>query len=85
MLYSCNGAMMTTKVHAVYRNGVFLPSVPPPVADGTEVELLVTSKGETASLAEVLDEIARMPAEGPQDGFSGADHDQILYRANSQP
>jgi hypothetical protein len=34
---------MTWKVHATYRNGVFLPSTPPPVADGTEVELIVTA------------------------------------------
>jgi predicted DNA-binding antitoxin AbrB/MazE fold protein len=70
---------MTTKVHAIYRNGVFLPSTPPPVADGAEVELIVTSGSESNSLADALDEIAHLPVEGPQDGFSGADHDRILY------
>jgi predicted DNA-binding antitoxin AbrB/MazE fold protein len=69
---------MTTKVHATYRNGVFLPSTPPPVADGAEVELIVTT-GEPNSLADALDQIAQLPAEGPQDGFSGTDHDRILY------
>jgi predicted DNA-binding antitoxin AbrB/MazE fold protein len=72
------------KVHAIYRNGVFLPSTPPPVADGTEVELTVTANGEPCSLADALDEIAHLPAEGPQDGFSGADHDNILYEANKR-
>ncbi|MGD0769906.1 MAG: antitoxin family protein [Tepidisphaeraceae bacterium] len=72
---------MTTKVHAVYRNGVFLPSTPPPVADGAEVELTVTADGQANSLADALDEIAHLPAEGSQDGFSGADHDQVLYGA----
>jgi predicted DNA-binding antitoxin AbrB/MazE fold protein len=70
---------MTTKVHAVYRNGVLLPSAPLPVADGTEVELTVTANGESNSLADALDEIARLPTEGRQDGFSGADHDHVLY------
>ena len=70
---------MTTKVHATYRNGVFLPSTPPPGADGAEVELIITSTGEPKSLADSLDEIAHLPVEGPQDGFSGADHDRILY------
>jgi hypothetical protein len=72
---------MTTRIHATYRNGVFLPSTPPPVADGAEVELIVTTDGEPNSLADALDEIAHLPAEGPQDGFSGADHDRILYDA----
>ncbi|MGA2585146.1 MAG: antitoxin family protein [Tepidisphaeraceae bacterium] len=72
---------MTRKVQAIYRNGVFLPSVPVPVAEGTEVELTVTSK-EPNTLADALDEIARLPAEGPQDGFSGADHDRVLYGAD---
>jgi hypothetical protein len=79
MIYFFKGEVMTTKVHAVYRNGVFLPSVPPPVADGAEVELIVTANSEPSSLADSLDEIARLPEEGPQDGFSGADHDQVLY------
>jgi len=70
---------MTRKIHAVYRNGVFFPSVPLPVAEGTEVELVVTSDGEPTSLADALDEIAHLPVEGPQDGFSGAEHDQVLY------
>jgi len=75
---------MTTKVHAIYRNGVFLPSAAPPVAVGTEVELTVTAGGVRDSLVDALDEIARLPAEGPRDGFSGADHDQVLYEANKQ-
>jgi predicted DNA-binding antitoxin AbrB/MazE fold protein len=72
------------KVHAVYRNGVFLPSSPLPVAEGTEVELTVTSEGASGPLAEALSEIARLPAEGPLDGFSGADHDRVLYGEREQ-
>jgi predicted DNA-binding antitoxin AbrB/MazE fold protein len=75
---------MTTKVHAVYRDGVFLPSAPPPLAEGAEVELVVTAETEPASLADALAEIARMPAEGADDGFSGADHDAVLYPNKSR-
>jgi predicted DNA-binding antitoxin AbrB/MazE fold protein len=73
---------MTTKVHAIYRNGVFLPSTPPPVADGAEVELIVTAGEGSNSLVDAFDEIAHLPPEGPQDGFSGADHDRVPYDAN---
>jgi predicted DNA-binding antitoxin AbrB/MazE fold protein len=79
MIYFVVGASMTTKIHAVYRNGVFLPSVPLPVAEGTEVELTVISEGTSSSTADALDEIARLPMEGPLDGFSGAEHDRVLY------
>jgi predicted DNA-binding antitoxin AbrB/MazE fold protein len=75
---------MTTKVHAVYRNGVLHPAVPLPVADGAEVELTVTADEGPGSLVDALGEIARLPAEGPQDGFSGADHDRILYGERKQ-
>jgi len=70
---------MATKVNAIYTNGVFRPATPVPVADGTEVELIV-KLGDRTPLADLLGEIARLPAEGPQDGFSGADHDTVLYR-----
>jgi predicted DNA-binding antitoxin AbrB/MazE fold protein len=69
---------MTTRVHAIYRGGVFVPATRVPVSEGAEVELTVTSNG-SGSLADALEEIARLPHEGPQDGYSGADHDRILY------
>jgi predicted DNA-binding antitoxin AbrB/MazE fold protein len=56
---------MTTRIHAVFRNGVFEPSVPPEVAEGTEVELIVTTNRDSTSLADALDEIAQLPNEGP--------------------
>ena len=70
---------MTTKVHAIYRGGVFLPESPVPVAEGSEVELTVTQNAIAKTLADSLEEISRLPEESPRDGFSGADHDQILY------
>ena len=56
---------------------MFLPSAPPPHAEGAEDELVVTAETEPASLADALEEIARMPAQGADDGFSGADHDAV--------
>jgi hypothetical protein len=35
-------------------------------------------------VAERLAQIAALPIESPDDGFSGADHDQVLYRNTSQ-
>jgi len=33
------------------------------------------------TVAQRLSEIASLPAEGPSDGFSGADHDRVVYGA----
>jgi predicted DNA-binding antitoxin AbrB/MazE fold protein len=74
-----DGAIMTTIVHAIYQHGVFLPSTPPAIAEGEEVELIVTSGVEKASLADALDEIAGLPVEGVRDGLSGAEHDKVIY------
>lgn len=74
---------MTTRIHAVYRGGVFLPASPVAVAEGAEVELTVTVNGRD-SLADALEEIARLPQEGSPDGFSGADHDRVLYGSHDE-
>ena len=73
---------MTVKIHAVYRNGAFLPSSPVPMEDGTEVELTVISDSGSPSIADNLEAIAHLPLESPNDGFSGADHDRLLYGEN---
>jgi predicted DNA-binding antitoxin AbrB/MazE fold protein len=75
---------MTTKVNAIYKNGVFLPTLPVAVAEGAMVELTVNSDAGPGSLGPTslvddLEEISRLPLQGPNDGFSGADHDKILY------
>jgi len=66
----------------VLKNGTSLP-------DGTEVSVLVPAaligladvmtEEHRTKLLEALDRIAALPLEGPDDGFSGADHDRILY------
>jgi predicted DNA-binding antitoxin AbrB/MazE fold protein len=75
---------MTKTIQAVYAGGVFKPSEPVAIADGTSVELTVRAEVPEAPVpADVtrnaLLEIASMPLEGPDDGFSGADHDKVLY------
>ena len=75
---------MTRTIQAVYAGGVFRPEEPVSIAEGARVEITVTDDApEPAVSAEVtrnaLLEIAAMPLEGPDDGFSGADHDKILY------
>jgi len=80
VIYFRIGTVMTIKIHAVYRNGVCQPSVTPPIVDGTEVELIVITGGDWNCLVDALDEIARLPMEGPLDGFSGANHDPVLYK-----
>lgn len=35
-------------------------------------------------LMQFLDEINSLPVEGPDDGFSGADHDEVLYPRHPQ-
>lgn len=63
---------MTTRVHAVYRGGVFLPASPVPVGEGAEVELTVTVNGQ-GSLADALEQSARLPQEDPTNGFRPTD------------
>jgi predicted DNA-binding antitoxin AbrB/MazE fold protein len=70
-------------VKALYEGGVFRPVERVAIAEGTEVEITVHVDAEprpaNALTHEALMEIASLPPEGPQDGFSGADHDKILY------
>ena len=73
---------MTTTVRAVYSQGVFKPAAPVSIAEGTEVELTISSEAPTANgmaVLAVLRRIAALPPESPDDGFSGADHDSALY------
>ena len=75
---------MTKTIQAVYRGGVFKPEEPVTIAEGARVELTVRATPADAQAAptptrEALAEIASLPPEGPDDGFSGADHDRLLY------
>jgi len=73
---------MTIHVDAIYEHGKFRPAQPVTLEEGTHVVLTIETdaplqppQGRVASLAE----IAAMPAQSPDDGFSGAKHDELLY------
>jgi predicted DNA-binding antitoxin AbrB/MazE fold protein len=82
---------MSEPIPAIYDSGVFRPLGPVDLADGTRVEVQVApveppnemsaadlARQQTA-IAEMLSEIESLPIEEPDDGFSGRDHDKILY------
>lgn len=78
---------MTTRIHAVYERGVFRPTDPVPIAEGTAVEITVSTEAESRATeggAAALLRIAELPLEGPDDGFSGAEHDRVLYPKRDQ-
>jgi predicted DNA-binding antitoxin AbrB/MazE fold protein len=83
---------MSTMIEAVYEQGVLRLSRPIDLADGTRVDVIVVASHPALTPvmpeepgprkktpAEILSEIAAMPMESSPDGFSGEDHDQVLY------
>jgi predicted DNA-binding antitoxin AbrB/MazE fold protein len=83
---------MSQEIRAIYENGLFRPLDPVSLTNHDEVSLVVVlPKVEASStddvklarqresLREALDEADQMPLESPDDGFSGADHDLVLY------
>ncbi len=85
---------MSRTIAAIFDAGVFRPLEPVNLAEGTQVEVQVSKTALNQSVAELSPEelarqqagiaefLARMealPDEGPDDGFSGRDHDKILY------
>ena len=83
---------MSTTIEAIYEQGVLRLSRPIDLADGTRVDVIVIASHTTLTPvmpgesgpgkrtpAEIMSEIAAMPMESSPDGFSGEDHDRILY------
>lgn len=85
---------MTRTIAAIFDSGVFRPLQPVDLAQGTpvEVQLPLVPDAESRSelsppelacqqqaIDEMLAEIDRLPIQEPDDGFSGRDHDKILY------
>ena len=71
---------MTTTIQAVYERGVLRLKEPIGLADGTTVEVTITTSepcGETP--ADILSAIASLPIEGDGSEFSGRYHDKVLY------
>jgi predicted DNA-binding antitoxin AbrB/MazE fold protein len=74
---------MTTAVDAVYQNGVFRPTTPPDLAEGTAVRLTIVSAPVPPDPAEayrLIKAIADLPEEpGGDPTVTGRDHDASLY------
>lgn len=84
---------MSYEIDAIYNNGAFVPIDPIAIREGAHVHLRVDEKPEStnspsensskmmtqAEFKEFLRKMAELPLEGPDDGFSGADHDKLLY------
>src|SRR5271157_1384917 len=83
---------MSTTIEAVYEQGVLRLSRPIDLADGTRVDVIVIASHperrpvkpdepgpRKKTPAEIMSDIAARPMESSPDGFSGEDHDQVLY------
>jgi predicted DNA-binding antitoxin AbrB/MazE fold protein len=73
---------MTKQVEAVYEQGRLRPLEPLELPEGARLRVIVMTTDETKAQrtpAEMLSEIAGLPLEGEADGFSGKDHDSVLY------
>ena len=82
------GWPMTRTIEAIYERGVLRLKEPVALADGTIVEVTITTSdpsGEHKTPAEILSAIASLPVEGDGQPFSGRDHDQILYGEKTTP
>jgi predicted DNA-binding antitoxin AbrB/MazE fold protein len=80
---------MPSTIAAVYEQGVLRPDRPIDLAEGSRVEIIVLPAAPPRTiedrspvrnnLAEFVAEMAALPLESPPDGFSGEDHDEVLY------
>lgn len=86
---------MVHLITAIFDSGVFRPPEPVELAEGTQVQIQVPllAKAPSAELSPealtrqqaaieaFLSRMEALPCESPDDGFSGRDHDKILYGA----
>ena len=76
--------MSTRTIEAVYEQGVLRLSRPIDLAEGTRVDVIVIPQTSSTNPtkrtpAEIAARIAALPLQSSAEGFSGEDHDQILY------
>jgi len=74
---------MSQVIKAVYHRGVFEPSNPVVLSEGTEVEVTLPEAPATSSIdspAAILKRIAALPLAASTDDFSGEAHDREIYR-----
>lgn len=84
---------MTHTIPAIFNAGVFRPLEPVEIVEGTQVEIQVSLPNDAAvgeltpeelarqqaAVEDLLVEVESLPIEEPDDGFSGRDHDRLLY------
>jgi predicted DNA-binding antitoxin AbrB/MazE fold protein len=84
---------MSHTIAAIFDSGVFRPLEPVDIQEGTQVQVHVPARDQVAgaelspqelarqqaAIDQMLSEIESLPIEEPDDGFSGRDHDKILY------
>jgi predicted DNA-binding antitoxin AbrB/MazE fold protein len=76
---------MAGTIAAVYEHGVFRPTEPVDIPEGTTVTVLTVARvvengaADPGQGAAALAEIAAMPMEPSDAAFSGREHDAILY------
>jgi predicted DNA-binding antitoxin AbrB/MazE fold protein len=73
---------MTIRCAAIFEKGVLRPKQPIALPEGAEVALAVEYAEPTkppGDIAKALAAIAKLPMESDDAGFSGADHDKVLY------
>ncbi|CAN5606896.1 hypothetical protein BH10ACI3_BH10ACI3_00300 [soil metagenome] len=72
---------MSDLIKAVYENGTLVLEEPLSLSNGSKVDVVVVPTGHMhgSAVAKRMAAIAELPAEGKPNGFSGRDHDQILY------
>lgn len=84
---------MAHTIPAVFDAGVFRPLSPVDLANGTPVQVQVPNAASNSSsnlppdafarqraqIEDMIAEIEQLPIEEPDDGFSGRDHDRVLY------
>jgi predicted DNA-binding antitoxin AbrB/MazE fold protein len=83
---------MSQEIRAIFENGLFRPLDPVSLGEQAVVSLVVGQPKPSATgvdeqtlarqqdaLREMFDEADSLPLERSDGGFSGADHDQVLY------
>jgi len=82
---------MENTVPAIYEGGLLRPLIPLSLPDGAQVELRIETKTvvdseqqdrlakQRRAIEKILRDAKELPLEGIDDGFSGSDHDSILY------
>ena len=78
---------MTKEFEAIYERGVLRPLEPLPLPEGSHLDVIIVTRDSArssgGSASTILAEIAALPLEGKSDGFSGRDHDSVLYPEKS--